>query len=195
MSVVIVTPTHIACDHCVVLHERPTKVIIDRNHFKFFVSPDNTFVYGISGEFDPEEISSDNYFQYIREIFRVVLSHHSENRNFGSVLVDNKRFKDIDKMNEFLKKHFKELTSFLLVSKTHKFCVHAADTSDKGPSLFFKSLGDFNAIGICQGYAMGLLIGGDDLKTTFEKLSHMSPLVSAEFSSFELSNLSDIQEI
>lgn len=195
MSVVIVTPTHIACDHCVVFHVRPAKVVIDRQHFKFFVSPDNTFVFGISGDFDPGEISSSEYFEYIEQIFKVIIFQHKQNRDAGPFLVDNKLFKDFDKISKFLIKYFGDLTSFFLISKRHRFCVHAANTSDKGPSLFFKPTDNFSAIGICQGYAMGLLLGGYDLKTTFEKLSQMSPFVSAEFSSFELSNLSDAEEV
>ena len=192
MSVVIVTPTHVACDHMVISPIMPSKAYVDTNHRKFFVSPDNTFVYGTCGIFEPDDVVQSAYFDNIIKIFQLIIEHPKEILSTDQQDIIFKKLAGLEDF--FITTDFID-TPRLLVSKKYRFRFRVKGKTKEEMTFRFAPVGDHCAIGALDGEAIGLLKAGLDLKTTFDLLSNMNSVVSDKFTSFEINNLNDPEEV
>lgn len=181
MSTVVLTPTHIGCDHNVVHHSYPHQSVTNINHRKIFISPNKMCLIGTVGSFDPESIDTPNCWRVINEILGRALADLT---NFG-LLKNMTDFTDEKFVREYVL-HFDAKSHTFIVTRHYRFVVYYSLTSKR---IMIKQLGDYSGIGTGGMIAAGMAMGTKHLKDVFKHLPNLDSLSSSECTVVPLSTL------
>lgn len=162
MSTVIITNTHIGCDHMVVSQTIPNRTYVDTNHMKIFVHPDKTFLYALSGNFDPTDMQSDDMLTFMKNLVKAgVASRDKDDDKCYSLIKD-------DDLVEQFKTKLPEDNELIVATATHRFTLLYIE---KFKCLALQTLGDVYGIGTGGPTAIGLIRGGLTIKSIWEPLN------------------------
>ena len=116
MTAVILTPTHIASDHCRVTMDSDNVTVVDKLHPKIFIDHRRRFILGMQGTFFPEVIDTPKAMDKIYQI----ISHIEEKLTCSNLV---KTFVEVDNPNilEIAKEFFSEDTRYIVVTKQKRF--------------------------------------------------------------------------
>jgi hypothetical protein len=181
MSTVVITPTHIACDHNVVHTLYPHTTAVDLTYRKLFMPPDRRFVIGLVGEFSPSKIDTEETYK----AFDQIIQELSTQLNTPGLEFDTSAFFN---MNPFiqLEKVVDVDGRIFIVTKTLRYIVFRTKESKRWGA---KHLSAYAGIGSGGMIAAGLLIGGMALGDIWEPLHAIDTLSSVEHTSIPLSSL------
>lgn len=186
MTAVILTPTHIASDHCRVSMDSDNVTIVDKLHPKIFIDHRKRFILGMQGTFFPEVITTPESMDKIYLIVRHIeeqLTHQNLTKTF--VEVDNPNILEIAK--EF----FSEDVRYVIVTKRKRFGVKV---EEDGSKIVAAMAGSYLGLGSGGHLAEGLLLSGLSIYDIWKPLSLMDELCSEEHTIVDLSILEDQSE-
>lgn len=164
MSTVIITNTHIGCDHMVVSQTLPTRTYVDTNHMKIFVHPDKSFLYALAGNFDPTYMQSDDMLTFMKNLVKAgVVSRDKDVDKCYSLI------KDVDLIEQFTTKLPKD-NELIVATVTHRFALLYLE---KYKCLALQTLGDVYGVGNGGPTAVGLIRGGLEIEEIWKPLNHL----------------------
>jgi hypothetical protein len=192
MSTVVLTPTHMACDHTVLHTTYPHQAVVDCHHQKIFIPPHKKYIIGHVGEFNPDDINRDETWDHLGLLLALLVAHQNNNGFTVYVFLDQINLADTDqflnckKALDYYKKTFDFLSKTIIATKTQRFIIQY-DTEHH--HLFGRAVGPYVGIGSGGMLAAGMLIGKMPLETIWEPLNKMDTQTSREHTSVALSSL------
>lgn len=184
MSNIILTPTHIACDHLFVDLIYNHKTSIDTNRLKIIFSPDNQFCVAAYGDCDYNEIKNKNSM----DIIKIILKKLYEWKDLANISSGYSFPKD-DKLTSTLMVWFGYGLDSFLITKDVRFVISHISSENKFIARFCD---EYASVGTGRDIALGLLDTGLPIPEIYKTLNTYTTVVSEECSIFDLSNLEPI---
>jgi len=168
MTTVVLTPTHMASDHCVVRRGFPSETSVSLDNQKIFISPKKTMMIGAAGALNAAEVNHPNTWEVLGLILTYYLAQIAENGlDSGGTYLDDDRVP----MKNYAAVLDPDGTTFL-VTRRYRFAI-----TSRGGSFYIKELNSYAGIGTGGMYAAGLCAGGmniHDIWPTVHKFDHLS---------------------
>lgn len=177
MSTVILTPTHIGQDHCVVDKVHPHYTKVDLSHKKIFFSPDKQFAYGTVGDFDPKIVGDKRTKAFIRLLIEVL-----KDNDFRNIKLDDEPILKAFDLT------FDRGGHTLIVTSTSRHIMYYSEIND---CIKIVPCGDYVGIGAGGDYAEGMLRAGADIHGIWERLNRLECVSSVAHSVFRIDNLKE----
>lgn len=180
MSTVVITPTHIACDHMVVDQTIPHESRVDTNHMKIFVHPENKFLFSLTGNFDPAFMQTQTMFDFVEMLLSECSNKSEEHKDLGLLAIEDKTIVSL-----YLKTLPKD-HEFFIVTDTKRYALFYIE---KYNCIAIKIIGDIHGVGTGGPFAVGLLRGGMSIYDIWETLNTMERTSSVAHTIIPLSIL------
>lgn len=181
MSTVLLTPTHIACDHTVVFQTHPTVAKIIPKPTKMFIPKHRRFAVLTVGNYDPKQINTPVVFSALEDILTRLIKAFELTGDTSFPL------KPSDTVNTFLKT-FDPTAKTFLVTKEYRFVLHTNKQKDFVDATVCD---DFVGSGSGGMFGVGLLVGGMAITDIWETLHGIDPLTSVKHTIVEIASLND----
>lgn len=182
MSTVLLTPTHLACDHGLMKFTYPSSTHVDPTYYKIYRSPNRQFYIGTVGDFHPEEVDHPETYAAVQ-----LLIQRSMNivKHKG---VTSWKFRPEDEAKRFINV-FDASGHTLLVTKTTRYILSTPDKPDG--NILGDVCGEYVGLGTGGDYGMGLLRGGISLDNIWSEIHRFDPVTSLHHSCMALADLED----
>ena len=195
MTTIIMTDTIMAADHFVVTMGSTTTYDLDTTYTKIIQDPEKRFVFGLSGDMDPDDVRGEVMIGILGKFIHVV------EHGLGSNTTTQIKVSHDDKYGIFLSRLVgrEDLngTRMLIATKKSKLGLKVIERSEDG-ERFLKLMvvrhNVFSSIGSGANFARGLYIGGFDIPQIFEKVSELDEVTSKEHTIIDLSDLVEWDE-
>ncbi len=181
MSTVLITPTHLACDHTVVFQTHPVVAKTVTKPTKIFIPKHRKFAILTVGNYDYNQINTPEVFSAMEDILTRLIN---ASQVTGSCVFP---LKTTDTVDLFLKVFDKGSKTFI-VTKKHRFVLYV----DKDTNLVdARVCNDFIGTGTGGLIGVGLLVGGMKITDIWETLHNLDPLTSEKHTIIEIASLND----
>lgn len=178
MTTVILTKTHIACDHSRMEMDMFTEIVVDPDHKKIFINNAKTFIVAVEGIYDPAVIDNEETMQWFKSIYDKTI-------NESLLMVHD--FTDKEILDQYDTLFHKE-ERFIIVTKDQRF-LYKRNREEKYLSVV--RLGNVAGIGSGGRIAIGMIHGGMDVFSIWDKLSDRNDWTSKEHTVFDLDILQE----
>ena len=178
MTTVVLTPTHIASDHCKVILNNFRETVVDLQHKKIFIHPDNKFILATQGTFDPDKIQDSTTMESIRLACQKLRKLYK-----GSPLKCTE-----DSVIETLVSICEVETRFYLIMKDLRLSLII-----KPKYISVGPCADYCGLGSGGNMATGMLLGGMSIFDIWDKLSSMNSVTSKQHTVISLDILEDFE--
>lgn len=186
MSSVVLSPTHIGCDHTVHQMCFPHETKVDIGYRKLFISPSKKFIVGTCGQFIPEEIDTPEMWIHLAEMCIDVISKRLTPEYSDNLTLFSADREEIKKATLAYLSVFDASGHSLFVTKSYRFMVFY---SKKYKSLIARRVGDYVGIGSGGMLGAGMLIGKMKIHDIWQSLHDLDPNTSVEHTVIPLSIL------
>ena len=181
MSLIVCTQTQITCDHFVNSHTLPAISSIDVHHMKMFLSPNEDFIFALTGVFTPEKISSAESMAAV-----TTLLDHLEKVYAEKLDIPDSDPVVLKLLNKILPDPETEIKATGLVTKTAGWSMRHHDKE-----CIVSHRDDGFCLGDHASMATSMVKMGVETSDVFYRINRYSPLVSREHTSWDLSMLKD----
>ena len=163
MTTVILTDTHIAHDHLVISLYHPYTSHVDASHKKVFVSPCETFLFGVDGAFDPAVLNKPTTYRFVKEILKEIIKACPKDETPITSLKNTLFMTMYEQI-------FSGMGQCLMVTKDHRYIVRQ-DKEEK--TIKVAMCDDVVGLGTGGHLAEGLILGGMSIHGIWEKLVNL----------------------
>jgi hypothetical protein len=179
MSTVVLTPTHIACDHTVVQQYIPHETRVDLNHTKLFVDPHKQYIFGTVGKFIPGDVNSDVVHAAMKKIISEYDIHLRIVKHNDVEFIFQDMFAPISRV-------FDRTGEIIVVTRSHRFVLYY---NKKEESWYARQCSDYFGIGSGGMIAAGMLVGKRKLPDIWKYVNQINPVTSVEHTSIPIKSL------
>lgn len=179
MSTVLLTPTHIASDHCVIRTAHPLQAKVDLTHRKLFIPEHRQFAIATVGEYYPQDIDDPIIYQAVEDMLTIMISHLN---------TTGKSVYQFEEENPAAVKYRKVVdlsTRSFWVTRRHRFVIH----HNTSGHLAVMASDDIGGMGSGGFIGIGLLKGGRTIHNVWKDLNRLDPTTSVEHTVISLSSL------
>jgi hypothetical protein len=182
MSTVVLTPTHIAGDHCFVELTLDKRVYVDITQKKVFLDPTLRFALGLNGAIDQAQVDHPDTYAAVHHLLQSLKDPNKKIGKAGSPFFFTKEHYHFERLANILESEAAQI----LVTATNRYALYV---SKSNTLVGVTHLPQHFGIGTGGGYAAGLLIGGMDLPDIWSIVNRFDPLTSCEYTMIPLSVL------
>lgn len=189
MSLIIVTPTQVACDYMEVIESLPKKTTVNLTRHKLSINPSNTMIIGAAGFLDSTKLAQSPHVEVLERCMREYMKHSETHLDSYYKVLDNGLKEGLSKISD-------KAEEIILVTKTHrcKLVFWIDKEKDKNSFLFCK-ISEIHTNGAVESLSWGMVVGGIDLRDIFKICRQHNAMVSEECMILDITSLSDWSEV